>query len=129
LKYKGAKQTDHLAPDLSSDANILFASESITEILGYHPDEVTGKSCFDYFHPDEMPLARHVHNRGVQLDKAAVLHYARIRGRDGRWIGCECVFTVTYDVLVACTSIYHVTEKSERKRRVSDPVETKLTTK
>lgn len=97
----------------------MFASESIADILGYHPDEVTGKSCFDYFHPDEVPFARQIHNRGVQLEKAAVLHYARIRGRDGRWVGCECVFTVTYDVLVACTSIYQANEKSERKLFVS----------
>ena len=107
--------------DLSSEANILFASDSITDILGYQPDEVIGKSCFDYFHPDEVPFARQIHNRGVQLDKAAVLHYARIRGRDGKWVGCECVFTVTYDVLVASTSIYRAGEKSERKGIVVMP--------
>lgn len=97
------------------DANILFASESIVDILGYHPDEVRGRSCFDYFHPDEVPFARDIHKKGVELDKAAVLHYARIRGRDGQWIGCECVFTIVYDVLVACTSIYRGDLKNERK--------------
>jgi len=102
--------------NLAPEANILFASESISDILGYHPDEVIGRSCFDYFHPDEVPFAHQIHNRGVQLDKAAVLHYARIRARDGQWIGCECVFTVTYDVLVACTSVYHFDEKSERRK-------------
>ena len=85
------------------------------DILGYSPDEVTGASCFDYFHPDEVPFARSVHSRGVQLDKAAVLHYARIKGRDGEWIGCECVFTIVYEVLVACTSIYRGDAKNERK--------------
>jgi PAS domain S-box-containing protein len=93
----------------------MFASESIVDILGYHPDEVTGRSCFEYFHPDEVPFARSVHSRGVQLDKAAVLHYARIKGRDGEWIGCECVFTIVYEVLVACTSIYRGDAKNERK--------------
>jgi len=98
------------------DANIQCASDSIFDILGYRPDEVVGKSCFDYFHPDEVPFARYQHNRGVQLEKAAVLHYARIKNRDGDWVGCECVFTVTYDVLVACTSIYRENEKSGRKQ-------------
>ena len=99
--------------DLSPDANILFASDSIIDILGYQPDEVRGKSCFDYFHPDEVPFARSVHSRGVLLDKAAVLHYARVLSRDGRWVSCECCFTVVHDVLVACTSIYRRGEKSE----------------
>lgn len=99
--------------DLTADANILFASDSIFDILGYQPDEVKGKSCFDYFHPEEVPFARSVHSRGVLLDKAAVLHYARILSRDGRWVSCECCFTIVHDVLVACTSIYLRGEKSE----------------
>ena len=100
-------------PDLTPNANILFASDSIQDILGYLPDEVQGKSCFDYFHPDEVPFARTVHSRGVSLDKAAVLHYARILSRDGQWVSCECCFTIVHDVLVACTSIYQRGEKSE----------------
>ncbi len=61
-----------------------------------------------------MPFARSIHSRGVLLDKAAVLHYARILARDGRWVSCECCFTVVHDVLVACTSIYRRGEKSLR---------------
>lgn len=99
--------------DLTPDANILFISESITDILGYQPSEVQGKSCFDYFHPDEVPFARSVHSRGVQLDKAAVLHYARIMSKDGQWVSCECCFTVVHDVLIACTSIYSGSRKQE----------------
>ncbi len=91
----------------------MFASESIVDILGFHPEEVTGMSVFDYFHPDEMAAARLVHGRGVYMDKAAVRNYARIRNREGGWVGCECVFTVVYDVLVACTSIYKGDAKNE----------------
>jgi PAS domain S-box-containing protein len=100
-------------PDLTPDANILFASDSILDILGYQPDEVRGKSAFDYFHPDEVPFARSIHSRGVLLDKAAVLHYARILSKGGQWVGCECCFTVVHNVLVASTSIYFKGERSE----------------
>lgn len=103
------------ALDLTAVANILYASDSIVDVLGYEPHEVTGRSCFDYFHPDEVPFARNVHDRGVRMDKAAVLHYARIQGRDGQWVSCECVFTVVYDVLVACTSIYRRGIATERQ--------------
>ncbi|ETS83854.1 hypothetical protein PFICI_05730 [Pestalotiopsis fici W106-1] len=101
--------------NLSPDANILFVSASVTEILGYEPHEVQGRSCFDYFHPDEEPWARRVHGRGVKLDKAASLHYLRVQHRNGQWISCECCFTVVHDVLVACTSIYRRGAKSERR--------------
>jgi hypothetical protein len=101
--------------NLSSDANILFASDSILDILGYQPRDVEGRSCFDYFHPEEVPLARYVHGRGVLMDRAAALHYTRIRNVHGQWIGCECTFSVVHDILVACTSIYHQDEKSQKR--------------
>lgn len=101
--------------NLLPDANILFASESIVDILGYQPDEVRGKSCFEFFHPDEVPFARAIHVRGILLDKAAVLHYLRVKAQDGQWVSCECCFTVVHDVLVACTSIYRKGAKSDRR--------------
>ncbi|KAI9167250.1 Ribose-5-phosphate isomerase [Paramyrothecium foliicola] len=104
-----------MADDLGPDAHILFASDSISEILGYQPHEVQDKSSFDFFHPDEVPFARSIHSRGILLDKAAVLHYARLRSRSGQWVSCECCFTIVHDVLVACISIYQQGEKSQRR--------------
>lgn len=112
-------------PDLTPDANILFASDSILDILGYQPDEVRGKSAFDYFHPDEVPFARSIHSRGVLLDKAAVLHYARILSKSGQWVSCECCFTVVHNVLVASTSIYFKGERSESMNSDTPPKPTR----
>ena len=77
--------------DLSLDARLLYVSNSIGDILGYHPEEVVGKSCWEYFHPDEIPFAKAIHGRGVELDKAAVLNYCQIKSKDGTWVGCEYV--------------------------------------
>ncbi|KAL9125232.1 MAG: hypothetical protein Q9217_005534 [Psora testacea] len=71
--------------DLSLDARLLYVSASIEDILGYHPNEVVGRSCWEYFHPDEIPFAQAIHGRSIQLDKAAVLHYCQIKSREGRW--------------------------------------------
>ncbi|KAK5280160.1 hypothetical protein LTR40_006766 [Exophiala xenobiotica] len=100
--------------DLSRDARIKYCSDSIEDILGYLPHEVVGRSCWEYFHPDEIPFAREIHDRGIELDKAAVMNYARIRHRNGEWVGCECVFTVVHDVLVASTAIYRRGPKARR---------------
>ena len=99
--------------DLSLDARLLYVSQSIQDILGYFPDEVIGKSCWEYFHPDEIPFAQAIHGRSIQMDKAANLNYCRVKRKNGQWIGCECVFTVVHDVLVASTSIYKHGIKSE----------------
>ncbi|KAJ5974172.1 hypothetical protein N7481_011382 [Penicillium waksmanii] len=107
--------------DLSRDASILYASDSIHVVLGYQPHEVLNRSCWDYFHPQELSFARSVHGRGVRLDKAAVLNYCSIRHRDGSWVGCECVFTVVYDVLIASTTVYG-RGKGTQKRAVDAPI-------
>lgn len=101
--------------DLSLDARLLYVSTSIVDILGYTPNEVIGNSCWEYFHPDEIPFARAIHGRGVQLDKASVLNYCQIKNKDGVWIGCECCFTIVNDVLVASTSVYRRGSKSQSK--------------
>ncbi|KAF1945009.1 hypothetical protein EJ02DRAFT_451853 [Clathrospora elynae] len=111
--------------DLHDDAHILYSSDSIVDILGHTPDEVVNRSVWQFFHPDELPLARAQHNRGVRLDKAAVLSYCRLRNRQGDWVGCECCFSVVYDVLVCCTSIYRHGMQSQ-KRAVEAPVVRKL---
>lgn len=102
-----------LIADLSLDARIRYVSDSVEDILGYLPHEVRGKSCWEYFHPDQIPFAREIHGRGIQLDKAAVLSYCQIKHKDGSWVGCECVFTMVYDVLVATTSIYRRGPRSQ----------------
>jgi PAS domain S-box-containing protein len=63
--------------DLSPLAMVLYASHSIEDVLGYEPEEVVGKSCFDYFHPDELPFARAKHDESIHFDNAAVLSYCR----------------------------------------------------
>ncbi|KAL0261969.1 hypothetical protein SLS55_003404 [Diplodia seriata] len=111
--------------DLTREARVLYSSDSIVDILGHTPDEVVGKSCWDFFHPEEIPFAKDFHSRGVKLDKAAVLAYCQIRNRDGAWVGCECCFSVVYDVMVCCTSIYRRGMTSQ-KRAVEAPIVRKL---
>lgn len=92
--------------DLTDEARILYASDSIVDILGHTPDEVVNRSCWEFFHPSQVPIARQLHSRGVHMDKAAVLAYCELISRDGSWVNCECCFSVVYNVLVVCTSVY-----------------------
>jgi len=110
---------DGIATDLSPESRILYASDSVVDILGHTPDEVVGRSSWDFFHPDELLTAKEIHNKGVTLDKAAVLAYCQIRNRQGQWVCCESCFTVVYDVMVVCTSIYRRGLNSQSRSFVS----------
>ncbi|KAF2734580.1 hypothetical protein EJ04DRAFT_243426 [Polyplosphaeria fusca] len=107
--------------DLTDEAQILYCSDSVVDILGHTPDEVINKSSWDFFHPDEKMKAMKHHERGVSLDKAAVLAYCSIKNRDGNYVGCECCFSVVYDVMVCCTSIYRPGINSQQ-RAVDAPI-------
>ncbi|UPX20918.1 uncharacterized protein EKO05_0011130 [Ascochyta rabiei] len=111
--------------DLTDDAHILYSSDSIVDILGHTPDEVVNHSVWQFFHPEELPIAKTKYGRGVRLDKAAVLSYCRLKNRQGDWVGCECCFSIVYDVMVCCTSIYRHGMESQ-KRAVEAPIVRKL---
>jgi len=101
--------------DLSLDANILWASDSVSDILGYTPGEIWGRPCFNYFYPNDVPIARSVYAHGVLLNCASNLHYGRLRSKDGSFRICECCFTVVDEVVIACSRIHRPGEKSYRR--------------
>ncbi|KAF2663399.1 hypothetical protein BT63DRAFT_126233 [Microthyrium microscopicum] len=92
--------------DLSAEAIILYSSDSIVDVLGYTPDEVVNSSTWEFFKGAELDGAKKVHGRSLEMDKASVLTYCDIKNRNGDWIRCECCFSIVYNVMVACTSIY-----------------------
>ncbi|KAK3697960.1 hypothetical protein LTR37_017184 [Vermiconidia calcicola] len=111
--------------NLEDDARVLYTSDSIIDILGYTPDEVVNKSAWGFFPPEELPYIRTFHRRRVSMDKAAVLAYCQVKSKDGAWIGCECCFTIVYDVMVVCTSIYKRDRKSQT-RAIEAPIVRRL---
>lgn len=94
------------------DAKLMYISHSITDVLGYEPAEVVGRSIFDFFHPEQIPLARSEHGKRVKLDKAAVLAFCQLKKKTGDYIVCECVFTVVYSVVVAAISVHRSSKRS-----------------
>lgn len=107
--------------DLSTECMIRYASDSILDVLGYQPQDVVNKSTFDFFHSDDLPFARSRYRNEVELNYASSLAYVRVRNKDEQWIGCECVFSCVYDVLIAATTIYKPGPRSDG-RAIAAPI-------
>lgn len=91
--------------DTSDDCTILYASDSVTDVLGYNPEDVIGRSAFDFLHPDEIPTIRQVHNARIQAQEVSALTYCRYKCSDGRYADVEAIFHYCYDVVIVATFI------------------------
>ncbi|ORY29331.1 hypothetical protein BCR39DRAFT_467560, partial [Naematelia encephala] len=82
------------------EARYVYFSSSITDILGYDPSELIGKSAYMIFHPDEIPFLREIHYRTVTEQSAACVAYMRQLHRDGYFVECCCHSSFVYGLSV-----------------------------
>ncbi|KAJ3753502.1 hypothetical protein EV360DRAFT_96998 [Lentinula raphanica] len=68
--------------DFSQEAKWLYLSHSVSDILGYEPEELRGTPSLDLVHPDEMERVRILHYETIKQDKAACLVYIRMKHKD-----------------------------------------------
>ncbi|PFH49960.1 hypothetical protein AMATHDRAFT_62125 [Amanita thiersii Skay4041] len=92
--------------DFSQEAKWIYMTPSVTDLLGYEPNELIGKPSLPLVHPDEYPRVKQLHYDTIQLDKAACLVYLRMRHKDPYkgYILCGISRTVVHNVLVGSVS-------------------------
>ncbi|PPQ72956.1 hypothetical protein CVT26_014530 [Gymnopilus dilepis] len=94
------------AVDFTQEAKWLFMTDSVTDLLGFEPKDLIGKSSLDLVHPDEFPRVKQIHYETIQQDKAAVLVYLRMRHKDPckGYVLCGVSRTVVHNVLIGSVS-------------------------
>lgn len=108
--------------DTTPQCNILYVSDSVTDILGYHVSDVVSKSTFAYFHPEDAKSARTGYHQNLESDQASVLCHARIKSKTGDWLTCECIYSCVGDILVAATSLRSSGRRSEGRAIAAEVV-------
>jgi len=62
---------------------IAYVSPSIERLGGYKPDELIGKSTFDFIMPADLPRAIYDFGRAVLAKEGVILNSFRVRHKDG----------------------------------------------
>ena len=70
---------------VQGDGTILYASPSHQRILGYAPQEMLGRSSFDFVHPDDLARMLAEFNTAVERGEAVITSTYRVRRADGAW--------------------------------------------
>jgi PAS domain S-box-containing protein len=74
-----------------ADAVVVDISPSIEPMLGYKPDEIKGKSIFEFIHPDDLVAVVETHNGVAGGSRQGDHMKTRFRHRDGSWRALSAV--------------------------------------
>lgn len=70
---------------------VQFISPQVERVLGITASEVTGRSVFDFVHPDDRPRVAKEYEKTIQEPGEAIPSVVRFRGQQGQWIPFEVI--------------------------------------
>jgi PAS domain S-box-containing protein len=74
---------------LNAEGNIIFATPSVTRILGYTEEEVLHTNAFQYIHPEDLGWALQSFEREVEEDPVIKFIVVRVLKKSGEWLWCN----------------------------------------
>jgi PAS domain S-box-containing protein len=98
--------------DLTDDANILYVSDTVTDVLGYTQRELLGQPAWGVFHSNHLDHGKRIHRQALEHDKASMLVYCDLKHASGQTVQCEVCFSVCFDAIVAAVSPYKDNDQS-----------------
>jgi PAS domain S-box-containing protein len=85
--------TSDLISTHSPDTAFVFVSGACRRLFGYEPEELAGRSIFEFMHTEDLDDAARVHRALLDSSESQVLTY-RFRCKDGRHLWTETTFRV-----------------------------------
>jgi len=73
-----------------ADGRYLYASAGTRDLVGYEPEELIGRSGFDFIHPGDLDDLRSAHAALLEVNDRVEIRY-RHRRKDGTYAECEAV--------------------------------------
>jgi two-component system CheB/CheR fusion protein len=110
---------------LDTEAKHVYASPSVKAVLGWEPEELLGRTPFEFMHPDDLPTVLEVYKRGLD-NPGTVQHIVhRFRRPDGSWRLVESVGVNLLDdphiggVVINCRDITERKAAEERLQKLN----------
>jgi len=67
------------------DGKFTFVDQRVSNVLGYKPHDLLGRSCFDFLHPDDIAHMRENFDQVVNLRGQVISVLYRFRAKDNEW--------------------------------------------
>ncbi|MBI4516485.1 MAG: PAS domain S-box protein [Deltaproteobacteria bacterium] len=101
---------------VGADGTIQYASPSVEAGMGLKPEQLVGRSPFDFVHPDDLARVAAEFSRAVSSSGASARTEARFRHRDGSWRALEGVSLNLLDQFGVAGVLVTVRDVTERRR-------------
>ncbi|MDX6382858.1 MAG: hypothetical protein QOK48_431, partial [Blastocatellia bacterium] len=77
----------------SATGEILYASPSTTNVLGYQPEELIGRNAVEFVRPDWQDALRESMTESLRRSGVGIAASGYLRHKDGRWCFLEGILT------------------------------------
>jgi len=101
---------------LGADGTIIYESSSIERILGYTPEELTGKNVLALIYPEDLPAVLKVLNEVIEAPETPLHAAYRFQHRDGSWRYLESIGTNLLDVPTISGLVVNSRDITDRTR-------------
>ena len=100
---------------IDAAGHIIYETPAIESVLGYHPDELNGRSAFDLLHPDEHArIAAFIADIATRPGDSKPFDY-RVRHADGSWRWLEATVTNLFDDPAVAGIVVNARDVTERR--------------
>src|SRR5215212_8468756 len=101
---------------LEDDGSIRYISPSVERVLGYRPEDLLGKSAFDYIHPENIELVSSSFARALKISGVRPPMDFRVRAGDGSWRHVEVICNNRFSDPDVQGMIVNARDVTERRR-------------
>ncbi|CAG2164382.1 unnamed protein product [Oppiella nova] len=82
----GSNSNNEFISRHSMDGKFTFVDQRVSAILGYQPQELLGKTCFDYFHPEDQNHMKESFEQVLKLKGQVMSVMYRFRAKNCDWV-------------------------------------------
>jgi PAS domain S-box-containing protein len=100
---------------LDAEGAIRYASPSVFALLGYTPDELSGRLMLDLLHPDDVDVTLQVFAEGIATGKGGRFLELRLRHKDGTYRILEAVGRYLLDDPLVQGVVINARDVTERR--------------
>lgn len=100
---------------INAEGILTYASSGVSQLVGYSPEELKGRSSLDFIHPDDHPLAIEKQAELLTYPGNRLSHDYRILNKHESYQWMECIFVNMLNIPQVAEILVQMRDVSERK--------------